>query len=209
LRQQKDYRGSDLFEGILELVRRFRPLHLSLVGGEPLIRRRELDELSPRLQAHGVEVQLVTNAAHPIPAHWAGRHYLHIVVSVDGLQPEHDARRAPATYDRILERNSGHRVIIHSTVTKQMVIRRDYLKDFSLYWSRRPEVRKIWFSVYPRRFILDSRTAGLEGRPRRKPQQSSTARAKSPDAGHSAGVKASSARRIPVVIEVALLMGQR
>jgi hypothetical protein len=28
---------------------------------------------------------------------------LQVCVSIDGLQPEHDARRAPATYDRILK----------------------------------------------------------------------------------------------------------
>ena len=28
---------------------------------------------------------------------------LEIVVSIDGLQPEHDVRRAPATYDRIVK----------------------------------------------------------------------------------------------------------
>jgi organic radical activating enzyme len=148
LRQQTDYRGRQLVEGILDLVHRFRPLHLSLVGGEPLIRYRELDDLLPHLHALGIEVQLVTSAACPIPSHWSRLDYLHTVVSVDGLQPEHDARRSPATYARILDRIAGHQVIIHCTVTKQMLVRKGYLRDFALYWSGRPEARKIWFSLY-------------------------------------------------------------
>lgn len=37
LRQLSDYKGDSLVEGILALVRRYRPLHVSIVGGEPLI----------------------------------------------------------------------------------------------------------------------------------------------------------------------------
>ena len=44
-----------------------------------------------------------------------------IVVSIDGLQPEHDARRTPATYDRILKHIAGHQITVHCTVTRQQV----------------------------------------------------------------------------------------
>ncbi len=44
---------------------------------------------------------------------------LQICVSIDGLQPEHDARRAPATYDRILKHIDGHQITVHCTVTRQ------------------------------------------------------------------------------------------
>jgi hypothetical protein len=37
--------------GILALVRRYRPIHVSIVGGEPLVRWRELDCLLPKLAA--------------------------------------------------------------------------------------------------------------------------------------------------------------
>jgi hypothetical protein len=43
------------------------------------------------------------------------------VVSVDGLQPEHDKRRSPATYERILKHIVGHRTTIHCTITKTAV----------------------------------------------------------------------------------------
>src|SRR5437899_9744329 len=42
LRELHDLRGDALVEGVLELVRKHQPIHVSLVGGEPLIRHREL-----------------------------------------------------------------------------------------------------------------------------------------------------------------------
>jgi sulfatase maturation enzyme AslB (radical SAM superfamily) len=148
LRQLTDLRGEDLVNGVLALIRRFRPLHLSIVGGEPLVRYRELDSLLPKLAQMGIEVQLVTSAVRPIPAVWADLPNLHLVVSVDGLQPDHDRRRSPATYDRILRHISGHQIIVHCTVTRQLLRRPDYLHDFANFWSKRQEVRKIWFSLF-------------------------------------------------------------
>lgn len=148
LRQLSDLRGDDLVNGVLALVRRFRPIHISIVGGEPLVRYRELDVLLPRLNAMGIEVQLVTSAVRPIPSSWADLPNLHLAVSIDGLQPEHDRRRAPATYDRILKHIAGHRIIVHCTITKKFLFRPGYLHDFASFWSERPEVRKIWFSLF-------------------------------------------------------------
>jgi organic radical activating enzyme len=148
LRQLNDDRGDALINGVLGLVRRYRPIHLSIVGGEPLVRWRELDALLPKLDAMRVEVQLVTSAVRPIPAHWASLASLHLVVSIDGLAPEHDRRRAPATYERILTHIAGQSLIVHCTITRQMLARDDYLHDFAAFWSDRPEARKIWFSLY-------------------------------------------------------------
>jgi MoaA/NifB/PqqE/SkfB family radical SAM enzyme len=148
LRQLSDYRGEELVHGVLGLVRRLRPIHISIVGGEPLVRWRELDVLLPKLDAMGIEVQLVTSAVRPVPAEWAALKCLHLVVSVDGLPPEHDQRRTPATYDRILKHIAAHRVIVHCTVTRQQLARPDYLYEFAKLWSERPEARKIWFSLY-------------------------------------------------------------
>lgn len=148
LRQLSDYRGEDLVNGVVAVVRRLRPIHVSIVGGEPLVRYRELCELLPRLDQMGVEVQLVTSAVRPIPEEWNAIQSLHLVVSIDGLAPEHDLRRAPATYDRILQHIAPHRIIVHCTVTRQMLARPGYLDDFCRFWSDRSEVRKIWFSIY-------------------------------------------------------------
>jgi organic radical activating enzyme len=148
LRQLADFQGDKLISGVLALTRRFRPLHISIIGGEPLVRYRELDILLPKLEAMGIEVQLVTSAVRPIPLAWKDLPNLHILVSIDGLQPEHDARRAPATYDRVLKHIVGHRIVVHCTITRQQVQRPGYLREFSRFWSDREEVRKIWFSLF-------------------------------------------------------------
>ncbi len=148
LRTLADYKGQQLIDGVLALVRRHRPIHLSIVGGEPLVRFRELDVLLPKLDKMGVEVQLVTSAVRPIPAEWAQIDALHLAVSIDGLQPEHDHRRAPATYERILQNIAGHTINVHCTVTDQMAGRAGSFEEFLSFWSGRPEVRKIWFSLF-------------------------------------------------------------
>jgi sulfatase maturation enzyme AslB (radical SAM superfamily) len=152
LRTLADYKGQQLIDGLLALVRRRRPLHLSIVGGEPLVRFRELDVLLPQLDKMGIEVQLVTSAVRPIPPEWAKIEALHLVVSIDGLQPDHDVRRAPATYDRILRNIEGHSITVHCTVTHQMASKNAkgerYFEEFLSFWSARPEVRKIWFSIF-------------------------------------------------------------
>ena len=37
LRQLADYKGQELIDGVLDVVKRYKPLHLSIVGGEPLV----------------------------------------------------------------------------------------------------------------------------------------------------------------------------
>lgn len=148
LRDVRDFKGQALIDGILALVDRHRPVHVSLVGGEPLVRFRELDVILPRLAERGLHVQVVTSAVRPIPAAWASIPRLSIVVSIDGLRPEHDVRRAPATYDRILKHIVGHQVVVHCTVTRQQSIRQGYLRQFTEFWSAQPHVGKIWFSLY-------------------------------------------------------------
>src|SRR6185436_8773275 len=100
LRSLADYKGEALVEGVLSLVRQHRPLHLSIVGGEPLVRFRELNVLLPRLSELGINVQLVTSAVRAIPTEWAQLKNLSLAVSIDGLQADHDLRRKPATYER-------------------------------------------------------------------------------------------------------------
>jgi organic radical activating enzyme len=148
LRQLGDYRGQELVDRVLKLVKRYQPLHLSIVGGEPLVRCRELDDLLPALDAMGIEVQLVTSAVRDIPSRWRKLAGLHIVVSIDGLQPDHDRRRSPATYARILENISGHEIVTHCTITRQLLARPGYLSEFCEFWSARSEARKIWFSLF-------------------------------------------------------------
>jgi len=148
LRQVRDFKGQELIDGVVALVDRLRPLHVSIVGGEPLVRYKELNTLLPILSARGLHVQLVTSAVREIPAAWRTIKRLSIVVSIDGLQPEHDARRTPATYDRILKHIAGHSITVHCTITRQQVNRAGYLDDFLKIWSAQAEVEKIWMSLY-------------------------------------------------------------
>ncbi len=148
LRQVSDFKGQELIDKFFELVDAHKPLHISIVGGEPLVRFRELNTILPRLAERGIYSQLVTSAVRPIPTEWAALRRLQIVVSIDGLQPEHDIRRAPATYDRILKHIAGHQITVHCTVTRQQVQRDGYLEEFIKTWSANPHVRQIWVSLY-------------------------------------------------------------
>lgn len=148
LRTLTDFKGDDLVEKVLELVRKYKPLHLSIVGGEPLVRFRELSILLPKLSEMGIAVQLVTSAVREIPKEWATIKGLYFVVSIDGLQPEHDARRKPATYERILRNIEGHQITAHCKITSQTAQRQGYYDEFLQFWSARPEVKKVWFSLF-------------------------------------------------------------
>jgi MoaA/NifB/PqqE/SkfB family radical SAM enzyme len=148
LRQVTDYKGQELVDRVLAIVDDEKPIHVSIVGGEPLVRYRELQQILPQLAARGMYAQLVTSAVRPIPAEFASIPRLQIVVSIDGLQPEHDVRRTPATYDRILKHIAGQKITVHCTVTRQQVQREGYLEEFLEFWSGNPNVRQIWVSLY-------------------------------------------------------------
>ena len=148
LRDLNDRKGQSLIDGVLEVVDALKPLHLSIVGGDPLVRYRELESLVPQLLSRGIHVQIVTSAFRKMSPDWAHLQNLYIVVSIDGLQPEHDKRRAPATYERILRNIAGQKVTIHSTITAQMMKRPGYLEEFLKFWTPRPEIKKVWFSLF-------------------------------------------------------------
>ena len=156
LRDLSDFKGDELVRRVVELVDKHKPLHVSLVGGDTLVRHRELDILLFRLAQRGVHTQVVTSAFRRIPTAWMKLKNLNVVVSVDGLQPEHDARRKPATYKRILTNIEETRVTIHCTITAQIAERRGYLDEFLQFWTKRPEVRRVWFSLFtPQRGATD------------------------------------------------------
>ena len=148
LRQLSDFKGDLLVEKVLAILDEHKPLHVSLVGGDPLVRYRELDQLLPQIESRGIHTQVVTSAFRVIPAAWNEHKKLNVVISIDGLQPEHDERRKPATYERILKNIAGANVTIHCTITSQIVERPGYLEEFLAFWSSRPEIRKVWFSIF-------------------------------------------------------------
>jgi MoaA/NifB/PqqE/SkfB family radical SAM enzyme len=155
LRSLSDFKGQDLIARVLNMMDEYNPLHLSIVGGDPLVRYRELEILLPQLveRAH---IQLVTSAFRPIPLSWAALPNLQIAVSVDGLQPEHDVRRKPATYECVLRNIEGHHIAVHCTITSAMVKRSGYIPEFLAFWSANPAVEKIWMSTFtPQRGATD------------------------------------------------------
>jgi len=148
LRQVSDYKGTELVGRFMRLVDEHRPLHVSIVGGEPLVRFRELNEILPQLDKRRIRTHVVTSAVREIPREWQQFRQVKVIVSVDGLAPEHDERRKPATYIRILKGIEGRKITIHCTVTRQMTERAGYLAEFVTFWSQREEVEKIWISLF-------------------------------------------------------------
>jgi len=148
LSQLHDYHGDKLVDGVVDLVRKHKPLHVSLVGGEPMIRHRELSRILPQLSAMSVFTLVVTSGVIPVPPEWMSISRLRVAISVDGLPEHHDIRRKPATYEKILKNIEGRRVNVHWVITRPMFERAGYLEEYVAFWSARSEVDRIWVSVY-------------------------------------------------------------
>ena len=148
LSELSDLRGDKLVEGVLRLVRKHRPLHVSLVGGEPMVRHRELSRILPALSQLEVYALVVTSGVLPVPLEWMSLPRVRVAISVDGLPEHHDIRRKPATYERILKNILGCDVNIHWVITRPMLERAGYLEEYVSFWSARAETNRIWVSVY-------------------------------------------------------------
>lgn len=148
LKDLSDFRGDELVRRVLALVERHKPLHVSLVGGEPMMRKRELDQILPELSRRNIFALLVSSGVIPIPGEWSTLPRSTIAISIDGLPVHHDVRRAPATYERILRNTAEITHNVHLTVTRPMVQDDAYLDEYMRFWNQRPNVRHIWTSVY-------------------------------------------------------------
>ena len=167
LRQLRDKKGDDLVRGVLELVRRHKPVQVSFVGGEPLLRHRELCPILPVVSGWGVYSLVVTSAVSAFPLEWNSIPRVRVAVSVDGLPAEHDVRRAPATYDRILKNLEGRAADISWVITNPMMERPGYLNEYLAFWTARPEIERIWLSIYtPQKGERSAETLSLESRGR-------------------------------------------
>jgi MoaA/NifB/PqqE/SkfB family radical SAM enzyme len=156
LRSVSDFRGEELVNNILALVDEHKPLQVSLVGGEPLIRHRELSRVIPELSRRGIHILVVTSAVIPIPEGWTDLPGVTVAVSVDGNPEDHDIRRKPATYERILRNTKGRRVNIHWTVVRRNLEQPGYMDRYLEFWNAQPEVRRIWVSIYTPQLNEDS-----------------------------------------------------
>src|SRR6202051_3300222 len=148
LRELSDFRGDALVTGVLDLVRKHQPMHVSLVGGEPLVRHRELSAILPALSAMNIFSLVVTSGVIPIPLEWMDLPRVRVTVSVDGLPQHHDVRRKQATYVRILKNIKGRKINVHWVITRPMLERPGYLEEYVAFWNARPEVDRIWVSLY-------------------------------------------------------------
>jgi MoaA/NifB/PqqE/SkfB family radical SAM enzyme len=148
LSELSDSRGDKLVDGVLQLVRKHKPLHVSLVGGEPMVRHRELSQILPQLSKMGVFTLVVTSGVIPVPVEWMSLPRVRVALSVDGLPEHHDIRRKPAPYERILKNIEGREVNVHWVITRPMLERAGYLEEYVKFWSERPETNRIWVSVY-------------------------------------------------------------
>jgi len=143
-----DFRGDALVDGVLDLVRKHQPMHVSLVGGEPLVRHRELSRILPALSAMNIFTLVVTSGVIPIPLEWMDLLRTRVAVSIDGLPEHHDVRRKPATYERILKNIVGREINVHWVITRPMLERPGYLEQYVSFWNARSEVNRIWVSLY-------------------------------------------------------------
>jgi len=148
LSELNDFRGDALVNGVIGLVQKHKSLHVSLVGGEPMVRHRELSRILPALNEIGVFTLLVTSGVIRVPPEWMKIPRVRIAISVDGLPEHHNVRRKPATYERILKNIAGCDVNVHWTITRPMLARPGYLEEYVSFWSERPEVNCIWVSGY-------------------------------------------------------------
>jgi MoaA/NifB/PqqE/SkfB family radical SAM enzyme len=167
LRQLHDRHGDDLVNGVLQLVRRHRPIQVSFVGGEPLLRQRELGRILPAVSDMGIYSLVVTSAVAPFPLEWNAIPRVRVAVSIDGLRPEHDLRRAPATYDRILKNLEGRKADVSWVITNQMMRRPGYLDEYLAFWTKQPSIERVWLSIYtPQKDERSDETLTMESRRR-------------------------------------------
>lgn len=148
LRELSDLRGDALVQGVVNLVRKHKPMHVSLVGGEPMVRYRELSRILPVLSEMGLFSMVVTSGVIAIPEEWMQIPRFRVAVSVDGLPEHHDERRKPATYERILKNIAGRSINVHWVITRPMLSRDSYLEEYLAFWNERDEVDHIWVSLY-------------------------------------------------------------
>jgi len=148
LRGLRDLTGDALVNGVLHMIRARKPMQVSFVGGEPLVRHKELSRILPILDRSGVYSLVVTSAVIPFPAEWNALKRVRVTVSIDGLRREHDERRKPATYERILKNLHGRTADVSWVVTNPMLERDGYLDEYLAFWTAQPSIERIWLSVY-------------------------------------------------------------
>ena len=136
LRQLADFKGQELIDGVLDVV-------ASSQAAASVDRRRRAARPVSRARraaaaAHGAwACTRRSSRARCVRFPRAGRtcRSFRCASRSTGLQPEHDVRRAPATYDRILKHIKGQHVTVHCTITRQQT-RPGYVTEFTDFWAK-------------------------------------------------------------------------
>ena len=151
LKDLTDLHGDELVNGILHLVDRHDPIQVSLVGGEPLIRHRELSKVLPNLSRRGTYAMVVTSAVIPIPAEWTT--LPRVTIAVSGRWVTSQIMATFAGRQPLMSGFCGTFTERKSISTAPLCGRARNAERISRRISRlleraRPEVHRIWFSVY-------------------------------------------------------------
>ena len=142
-----DYKGDDLVRRLLAIVDREQPIHLSVVGGDPWCATANWRCFCPSSSSRGIHVQLVTSAFRPLPKAWTR------FPSSAWSSPSTASSRSMMSAASLPPTNAFlsrlvTAVTIHCTVTGQIAGRPGYLEEFLRFWSARPEVKRIWVSLF-------------------------------------------------------------
>ncbi len=155
-RRSAEFRGEELVERCLALVKRLLPVRIALFGGEPLVRRNEIARLVPEFDRLGIEVQLITSGLLPIPPEYRMWDNLQIVIALEEPRAECCGGSSATRYRRILDNILGQTITVHCTITKQSINAPARLRNVAEFWSARDEVRAILFSLYTPNDLLNS-----------------------------------------------------
>ena len=148
LTELNDRRGDELVEGVLDLVRKHKPKHVSLVGGEPMVRHRELSKILPALSKTGIFSLVVTSGIIPIPTEWMNLPRSAWPFPSMASPNITTSAASPPPTNKSSANIDGREVNIHWVITRPMLERPGYLEEYVKFWSERPEVNRIWVSVY-------------------------------------------------------------
>ena len=141
------------------------PIHVSIVGGEPLVRFRELerDPAHARRARHLHAGRDQRGAADSRPNGRRSRGCRSSSRSTACSRNTTCGAR-PATYDRILKHIAGHQITVHCTVTRQQVQRDGYLEEFAALLVGEPRTCGRSGSASTRRRSAKSPTRSLTPR---------------------------------------------
>lgn len=135
---EKNLSDDDLVEKLRALQRRHRIRFMSWVGGEPLLRRKVIEQASSIFEQNVV----FTNGTLPIPDLPIG-----IGVSLDGPREINDAIRGEGVFDQVVANlaTAPRSVFIQSVVTARNA---SMVEEFTETLTTLPNVSGVVFSIY-------------------------------------------------------------